>query len=313
MLLDHFAVACWLFSDLWAFYIQPDGSLAKFLEFAAEIYFSEWKDALRLYVVAAFFVVAGLAVAFSRKNYKSLLKTSLFAGGLTAVTLAIYAITGIDQFLVTHGIFHIFAVCYLFYFLTAAAVKDKYIRSAVLLAAGLFFILLQVYTESGVVVWNDSLLSALFVEKNYFISYMDNELIIPWLGFFLIGAAAAPVLYGNKKSLLPKVNDALNSPVNLFGGNKKNDIAPNPSINFIGGEQTSIPTSTQTSTAERKSILSFKPINILLKIIVKPINFIGRHPLFCYAFSIVGAVLILVVVGLISIGTEWITDILGFF
>jgi uncharacterized membrane protein len=267
MMLDHFAVACLFFRELWYYYIPEDGSLSKFLEFAVNASSSAWKETTQAYTIAVFFIVAGLAVAFSRKKYKSLIKTSLFAGALTAVTVAVSTITGEAQFLVTHGIFHVFAVCYLFYFLVAAALKDKFIRSAVFLSAGLFFILLYVYTESGTVVWDDSLISALFVRKDYFISYMDNQFIIPWLGFFLIGAAAAPVLYGNKKSLLPKVNAALNAPP--------------------------------------------APKNILLKIVVKPINFIGRHPLFFYAFNIVSSVLLLIIVGLLSIGTEWITDILG--
>jgi uncharacterized membrane protein len=107
----------------------------------------------------------------------------------------------------------------------------------------------------------------LFVEKPYFISYLDNFFIIPWLGFFLLGAAAAPVLYPDKKSLLPRLNTELNSPV--------------------------------------------KAKNLPLKIIVKPINYIGRHPIFFYAFNIAVSVLFMFLIGLIFIGTEWIADLLG--
>jgi uncharacterized membrane protein len=267
MMLAHFAVACLFFLELWLNYIPNDGFLFKFLEFAANAENAEWKRAVQAYTIAVFFIVAGLAVSFSRKSYKSLLKTSLFAAGLTAVTFAAYVLTNTEQFLVTHGIFHIFAVCYLVYFLITAAVKDKFIRSAVFLSAGLFFILLYVYTESGVVVWDDSLLSEWFVHKTYSMSYMDDQHIIPWLGFFLLGAAASPVLYGNKKSLFPKLNAELNSPL--------------------------------------------KPRNALLKIIVKPINLVGRHPLFCYAFNIIGSILLLLIIGLLFVDRAWITDIFG--
>ncbi|MDR2090373.1 MAG: DUF1624 domain-containing protein [Clostridiales bacterium] len=270
MMLEHFLVAaCLVFWDFWWDYIPRDGIIFKLLSIGDKIYLSPWKETLRGYVIAVFFIVAGLSAAFSRKKYNGLLKTSLFAGGLTLVTFIVSEITGSDQFLVTHGVFHIFAVCYLFYFITVSAVKDKFIRSAIFLTGGTFFILLHVWTENGLLVWNDSFISALFVDKIYFISWMDNVFIIPWAGFFLLGAAASPLLYPHKTSLLPRLNAELNAPLKLK--------------------------------------------NILLKAVVKPINFIGRHPVFFYAFNIIASILLLILFGVIFIGVEWITDAINMF
>ncbi|MDR2047482.1 MAG: DUF1624 domain-containing protein [Clostridiales bacterium] len=252
MMLDHFAVACILFSEMWRGYLG-EGSLMRFLEFAESVYFSEFKlFTVQPAVIATFFTVAGLSVSFSKKRFNSFFKTASFAAALTLATLLLGFILGDNYFLVTHGVFHMFALCYLFHLAVGLLIKDKYARSGIFIAASVFFFVLYARTESGVIVWGDDLFSSLFNQRSSLHS-MDDFYLIPWIGYFLLGAAASPFIYPERESLFPFLN-------------KKWHI---------------------------------------------PVTFVGRHPIFCYAVDVVVSVLLLIIIGLVAVPIDWLTDILG--
>ncbi|MDR3292530.1 MAG: DUF1624 domain-containing protein [Clostridiales bacterium] len=220
MMLYHLGILVSFFNEFFWFDYVPEGSgFSKFVAFAenSTFYSAFVEDYLHKIVIFFFFFLAGIATFFSRNTIKSFFKTAGFALAVTAATYGLSLLISDESFLVTHGVFHIFAFCYLFCTLASFAFKNKYARSGFFIFAAVFFIVLDIRAQSGAAVFPDSLWAGFFVDNDLLPSYLDNFYIIPYIGYFLIGAGLAPFLYPEKKSILPKLDKKWHTPVTLIG------------------------------------------------------------------------------------------------
>ncbi|MDR1939862.1 MAG: DUF1624 domain-containing protein [Clostridiales bacterium] len=222
MMLFHMGVALVLFGEIWYYFADDSSFLIGLAKLADSIVFSELVDVdLREFVVPPFFIIAGLSAAFSKNIYKSFIKTTLFALVISAVTYAAAIVAGDDFLFISHGVFHIFAACYLVYMLFCLAVRDKYVRSGLFLSLAIFGFVVLNMTNRGLINWPPTLFWSLIFQNagygGFWISALDSYTLLPWISWFFIGAAVSPYLYGNKKSLLPKLNRKWHLPVSFIG------------------------------------------------------------------------------------------------
>ncbi|MDR3263918.1 MAG: DUF1624 domain-containing protein [Clostridiales bacterium] len=215
MMLYHLGISADFFMYIWEDFVLPENFAYRLADFITETATSSLvENYIHNFVIIVFFTVAGLSVSFSRNLYKSFIKTAVFAAALTGLTVAASYVLGDESFVITHGVFHIFAICYLLNIVFNLTVKDKALRSGLLLSFGIFIIILAGRAD---IKWPDGFLGELLVEKDYSSSPLDNFMVLPYAGWFLVGAAVSPFLYPAKKSLLPKLNGKWHLPVTFPG------------------------------------------------------------------------------------------------
>jgi uncharacterized membrane protein len=198
MIVDH------LLFDLGFVFLQqwfPEaegGPVFALCTFARDIYWTHpLRIAARVFVLSGFIGVCGISCSLSRSNFKRGFKLLLVALALTAATALIDYIAGWGQrYVISFGILHLLAVSILVY---AVLQRFGYLPSLLLGAA---ILILGWFTGSS---FSDSpsfFLFALGLSKNGYSA--DIFPIIPYLGWFLIGAAVGSLLYRQKKSLFPQ-------------------------------------------------------------------------------------------------------------
>lgn len=205
MIFDHTMFDIYgIFGDVWAsttgsdFFIQ----LAQY----AEAY---WTSSLRLFVeplvVIIFCVLCGISCSFSHNNLKRGLE-------VVVCSVLVFGVTTLIESPIRFGILQMFSVAILSWWLIDLVCRHKKMRTAfVCLALGTAIVVIN-YALVCATETNDKL----FTSDNNFawvgsFLYGDNTLtfsadyqpIFPTVGYMLIGAAFAPVLYPNKRSLLP--------------------------------------------------------------------------------------------------------------
>lgn len=179
-------------------------------------YFDLWQNArayltsdLRLtvqaIVVIVFATVCGISCSFSRSNLKRGIEVAVCAGLITLVT----SLEAIDMPIV-FGILHMLAVAILLWWLiNTVCLKDKHRTAVVCLVIGVAIICIDAYMSERFRLKLFQPQSSKFafiadwmIGDNLFYS-ADYYPIFPYVGYMLIGAAAAPLIYPNRKSLIP--------------------------------------------------------------------------------------------------------------
>jgi uncharacterized membrane protein len=197
----------------------------------AEYWTSDIRIFWRPFFIFIFFFVSGLCTALSRNNLKRGFKLAIVALLVSAGTFVLenYIVQEEGMFIM-FGVLHCMAVIILIYALISGIVRllaknNKYILSAVCLAIGIAAIILdkrynlslaQVTLSSAPYVETSHQWLGLFVYVESWWS-ADYFPILPFVGYFLLGASIAPFVYPKRKSLLPALDGKWHLPVTVAG------------------------------------------------------------------------------------------------
>lgn len=183
--------------------------------------------------VFMFFIVSGLCTTFSRNNFIRGLRLAGVALGLTLVTYIAELVSG-EAMTILFGVLHCMAVCILLYALISflfgllekAINKNadhskitKWFLPAFCLITGIIVLVLnsvyntpvmEVTTLSSIPSSDNPILGLFIFIREWWAASSDYFPLLPYLGYFMLGAAVAPILYPKKKSLMPKLDGKWN-------------------------------------------------------------------------------------------------------
>lgn len=164
-----------------------------------------FNNLLRPVFLNVFIVVSGISCTFSRNNTKRGLRLTGVALLFNLVFAGVSFFTG-DEFYIIFSVLHLLAAGILLYsLLTVGERKQK----KQLLHVDVIILLL-----GAVILWAAVLLADLQGKTGYWlipfgllppdgIGMADYLPLIPWLGFFLVGAAIGRLVYTNRQSAFP--------------------------------------------------------------------------------------------------------------
>jgi len=193
-----------------------------------------WTSDLRLFwrpvFIFIFFFVSGLCTAFSRNNFKRGLKLAMVAGIVTLVTYIAEQYFMLDNVLILFGILHSMATIILIYALITfisnlVSKKNKYVLAVSCILIGIVAIFLGIkynLTLKQVTLGPEYYIETpkqwlglfIFVESWWSADYFP---ILPFVGYFLLGAGLSVFVYPNKTSLLPKLDGFWHKPITIIG------------------------------------------------------------------------------------------------
>ena len=221
---DHvmFSVGHVFYIDGWEY--SSSEFLNKFGSFALDY----WDSMLRVYgwpvVGFIFFFVSGVCTAFSRNNFLRGLRLAAVALLVTGATYVLDEVLGFSGTYIQFGVLHCLALCILLFSLIAIPVNlldrvknGRFIKAAVYLAiaAALLAInytynitLYEVNTTNHVVPSTSPVTGMFVFTRDWWTA--DYFPLLPFFGFFMIGAALAPAAYPEGKSLLPELDGKWN-------------------------------------------------------------------------------------------------------
>lgn len=173
------------------------------------------------FFVFIFFFVSGTCTTFSRNNFFRGLKLAGVAILVSVVTYVLEEYLAFSGSFILFGVLHCLALCILLYSLVEFITKISFQRFKHFrfIKAGVYFaiavaLLIVNYTTNvtlyDVNVHNATVqsswdLAGMFVfVRNWWTA--DYFPLLPFFGFFMLGAAISPILYPNKESLLPKLD-----------------------------------------------------------------------------------------------------------
>ena len=196
MICDHvlYDLGC-VFMESWF----PDGGSGVVYTLCGFCRFVYWDHPLRLafhlIVVAGFIASCGISCSFSRSNLRRGIKLLIVAIAISAVTRLMDVYLHTNAFFIRFGVLHMLAVSILVYaFLRRFGFWPS-------LLAGLAIVVAGVCIDPSASA-SDSYL-AFVIGLSDRLPSGDYYPLIPWLGWFLIGAALGAKLYKNHRSLFP--------------------------------------------------------------------------------------------------------------
>lgn len=155
-------------------------------------------------VVWIFALLCGISCSFSRNNFKRGVQVGVFAIIISLVTYFI-------DIPIKFGILHMFTVAILLWVLiNIIAGKDKWKTAVICLAVGIMIIVINEFcmaryeTDKTAFADNNNWfwLGEFMLGEHGFFS-ADYYPVFPTVGYMLIGAGVAPLLYPKRRSLLP--------------------------------------------------------------------------------------------------------------
>lgn len=206
-------------------YMEGAEGLLKISEFARTYEFGMLRNIFWPVFVFIFFFVSGTCTEFSRNNFLRGLKLAVVAVLVSVITWVIEEYFAMSGTFILFGVLHCLAVCILAFALIEIITKliagrSKHYR---FIKAGTYFLiavalLVVNYTcnvtlydanASGAVVESTGKFTGMFVYTNDWWT-ADYFPLLPFFGFFMLGASLSPIAYPNKKSLLPKLDGKWN-------------------------------------------------------------------------------------------------------
>lgn len=213
MVMDHALFDLgFLFFPIWFPEGSGSGLLYQLCWFSSSFY---WHHPLRLIirplVVAGFIGICGICCSFSRSNLKRGLKLLGIALLLTLVTAAMDAVSGFhNYYIIRCGILHMLAASILLYALLQKANRLVPLFAGLLIVAVYVWQLLSPADLPGLVPYVLGL-----GRGSYSADYFP---LIPYVGYFLIGAVLGTWLYREKRSYFPRVTErGVLRPVGFLG------------------------------------------------------------------------------------------------
>ena len=173
------------------------------------------------FFVFIFFFVSGTCTTFSRNNFFRGLKLALVAVCVSVVTYLLQEYMGFSGSFILFGVLHCLALCILLYSLVEFITKISFqkFKHYRFIKAGIYLViavaLLVVNYTINVTLYDVNVYNAtvkadwdfagmfVFVREWWTADYFP---LLPFFGFFMLGAGISPLLYPNKESLLPKLD-----------------------------------------------------------------------------------------------------------
>lgn len=222
---DHtmYAIGYIFYSGGWEY--SANEALMKIGEFALDYWGSDWRLFGWPVFVFIFFFVSGTCTAFSRNNFWRGLRLALVALAVTGVTYLLQEWLDMGNVYIQFGVLHCLALCILLFavleaFLKLTASRSKYyrfIKAGVYAACAVALLIVnytcnvtlyEVNTSYTTVPDTTPITGMFFYTDGWWTA--DYFPLLPFFGFFMTGAAIAPILYNEKKSLLPKLDGKWN-------------------------------------------------------------------------------------------------------
>lgn len=209
--IDHF-----LYNAYGLFYFSFTTNAGRALAaFARGYWYSAYRDIAHPIVLFLFFCLSGLVTAFSKNHLKRAVKTSVCAVGLFVVT---YLADLIFKWgcTITIGVLYAFAVCD-FVIFELEKLKTKpwiyLVLGVVLSVVGLLYCYKIDFLSDKLffLVFDEA-----FFRSNVTADYFP---VLPYLGYFFIGAFIGKTFYKDRKAKLPlnKTVEKILSPVSFIG------------------------------------------------------------------------------------------------
>lgn len=236
VLFDHTMIdAAYIFGKEWV--ASGNAFLTNFTFFAHDYLDSGLRLFWRPFFIFLFFFVSGICTGFSRNNLTRSLKMILAAGFVTGATAITDFVIGLEGTFILFGVIQCFAVTVAFYALCELLIYKpfknkkaaKYIFSAFCLAVGAIILILNAkfnvtlnqYESAYDVnyIETNGGLAGLFVyaEPSSPIITADYFPLMPYMGYFFLGAGLTSFIYPRKKSLLPFLDGKWHYPVTVPG------------------------------------------------------------------------------------------------
>lgn len=200
MIVDHILYdLAYIFWYKWFESGEGTGLFFTLAQFARTSYYPlALRNSIWWIAVFLFVFICGISCSFSHSNLKRGLKLAAVALVLSLLTYGADSYLGqVNQFTIRFGILHMLAASILILNLFKKMNKVLIISLAVLIIiSGIYFI--NNPLDTGLV-----LLGPIIKTRSAFYS-ADYFTLMPWFGFFLLGAVFGPEIYPNKRSLLQK-------------------------------------------------------------------------------------------------------------
>ena len=220
MIFDHAMYDLTSYSNQW--YKITDKEIFKEIFNISYHYFFELdlRQFVEPIVVIIFCLVCGISCSFSRSNLKRGVE-------LAVCSILITVVTTIIESPITFGILHLLTVSILMWCLINFLCRKKpYITALVCAIVGIAVIVIA-YVCNSIYKTNPTA----FTDNNtwYFLGEFmradpskvinnDDQPIFPLMGYMLIGAALGPIIYKNKKSLIPAIGKYdWHAPISFWG------------------------------------------------------------------------------------------------
>ena len=176
------------------------------------------RNVVRFSVVFLFLFLSGVSSSFTRSNAERVRKLAGAAALITFVTVIMEGITNAGV-IITFGILHILCLSLLIYMLAKKIFPHRnfyLFLGAAIFIGGLFIPIgggrtmpfWEVFATQHIWQLNFSGFVSQVIGTGIYGA--DSYGILPYAGFFLLGAAAGEVLYKNKRSLLPALDGRWN-------------------------------------------------------------------------------------------------------
>lgn len=174
--------------------------------------------------VFLFFFVSGACTTFSRNNFIRGLKLAVVAIAVSAVTYVLENYVGMSGTFILFGVLHCLACCILVFAVIELILslfrKLKHYRAIKFIVFfALAIVAIYLHLKYNVKLWEVSVYSATVPAESKFTGMFvftrdwwtaDYFPLLPFIGFFFIGAALAQVAYPEKKSLMPALDGKWN-------------------------------------------------------------------------------------------------------
>ncbi len=229
MILDHLAMLlCDYFAISWYGWDYFKFGLGDaFSRFCYTWIYSSARPIIHNIVLFFFFGVSGISCTLSRSNLKRGAGLASIAIIYSYCSLFAEKVMGINSVITTFGVLHFLAVCILLYALIAFICKKQPYHISIV-ATGIIGIVLILYLCYTPPASTPKFFGIIFPPKdawgNLSLFYNQTDIspgdlfsMIPYSAYFFAGVLLAPFLYGNRKSLLPKLDGKWNKPVCFIG------------------------------------------------------------------------------------------------
>lgn len=196
MVWDHFMYdVAYVFKTAW----QATGSagVIGFVDFAQGYMTGALREMFHPVIFTMFFVICGISCSFSKNNLQRGIEALFFA-------FTISVVTSILDTPITFGVLHMLGFSILFWWaINTVCARNKYATAAVALVVGIVIVVVGNIPD----IWANVTANEdwFFVHDAFGGAYNSNDYfpLFPYVGYMLLGAAAAPLLYPKRKSLLP--------------------------------------------------------------------------------------------------------------
>lgn len=219
MVFDHIMISIYYeFGKVWAdtgneFLINLYVTVKDYLKGDLTIY----RAIIRPIVLWCFFSISGISSFFSRSNFKRGIQLLACA---MLLTLGSY-IFDPQEYLIRFGVLHMLSCCIIIWAIISKLAPNKVASACIaLVVATSTYALHLAIPNMGIVVDNRSfwvIFSEDIAKNPYLFSPGDYFPLLPNISIFMIGVAFSPLLYPDRKSILPSLEGYWSKPMEFVG------------------------------------------------------------------------------------------------